>query len=68
MMAVAVKPGATFEVETPVALFATALRPHIARQYDVTPDGAKFLLNSLVDISPPGPVTLLQNWTARFAK
>jgi len=68
MMAVAVKPGAAFETETPVALFATELRPHIARQYDVTPDGSKFLLNNLVDISPPEPVTLLQNWTARFAK
>ncbi len=68
MMAVAVKNGATFEAETPVALFPAVLRTHIARQYDVTPDGSKFLLNSLIDVAPPEPVTLLQNWPARLAR
>jgi Tol biopolymer transport system component len=47
LMAVTVKPGATFEVGTPQALFGTGLQrmAHIGNQYAVTHDGQRFLLN-----------------------
>jgi hypothetical protein len=67
MMAVAVKPGAHFEAGTPVALFDAPVRIHIARQYDVTPDGTRFILNRRVEESGTEPLTVLQNWTARLS-
>jgi Tol biopolymer transport system component len=68
MMAVKVTPGKEFESETPVALFNVRLREHIARQYDVTPDGSRFLLNQQVEEAATEPITVLQNWTARFER
>jgi Tol biopolymer transport system component len=66
MMAVAVKPGPHFEAETPVALFDAPVRVHVARQYDVTPDGTRFIVNRRVEDSGTEPLTVLQNWTARI--
>jgi len=73
MMAVAVKAGATFEAGTPEALFQTriyglATAPNYSQQYDVTPDGQRFLLN--VDVSDVNsvPLTVVLDWTAALQK
>jgi Tol biopolymer transport system component len=65
MMAVPVKPGNPFDAGTPAVLFDVTLRPHIARQYDVSPDGTKFLVNRQVQSEGSVPATVLQNWVAR---
>jgi hypothetical protein len=58
-----------FEMNVPVALFDV----HVGRfhsgvfagmyQYDVTADGQRFLVNTLVEAHPP-PITVVLNWTA----
>jgi hypothetical protein len=32
--------------------------------YDVTADGQRFLVNTLVEAPPPPPITIVLNWTA----
>jgi Tol biopolymer transport system component len=73
MMSVAVRAGATFEAGTPAALFQTrtvGLAPSTtySQQYDVTPDGQRFLLN--VDMSEvnAAPLTVVLDWTANLQK
>ena len=63
-MAVDVKTGATFEAGEPKLLFVARLRRSLAREYDVTPDGQRFLVAvaSGDDVMPP--LTLIQNWSA----
>jgi eukaryotic-like serine/threonine-protein kinase len=63
-MAVEVKTGATFEAGEPKLLFVARLRRSLAREYDVTPDGQRFLVAvaSSDDVMPP--LTLIQNWSA----
>jgi Tol biopolymer transport system component len=70
MMAVAVTPGALFDAQTPVALFDANVRVHAAHQYDVWPDGSRFLLNRPVDEGGQtvDAVTILQNWAARLSR
>ncbi len=68
LMAASVKTGATFEAETPHALFETTLPTTPLRQaYSVSPDGRRFLLTSPLDVSS-APLTLIQNWTAGLRK
>ncbi len=66
MMAVAVKTGGTiFVAGAPVALFKTHLMPLLfsnPSEYDVTPDGQRFLVGTLV--GTPAPVSVILNWTA----
>jgi hypothetical protein len=33
-------------------------------QYDVTADGQRFLVNTLVEASPAPPITVVLNWIA----
>ena len=73
MMSVAVRAGATFEAGTPETLFQTrtyGLPPATtySQQYDVTPDGQRFLLN--VDVSEVNavPITVMLDWTAAIQK
>ena len=66
MNAVAVTSGATFAAAAPVVLFDAPLRAHQTTQYDVTPDGRRFLLNRRVDAPAIEPVALLQNWDQRL--
>ena len=50
LMAAEVKPGPTFEVGEPRALFQTQIKSaDFGTQYDVSPDGSRFLINTLVD-------------------
>jgi len=66
MMAVAVTAGASFEASSPVALFDAPVRAHPTRQYDVSSDSRRFLLNRLSESSTLEPVTMLQNWDLKF--
>jgi len=66
MMAVAVTPGPNFEAAAPVALFDATVRIHVTRQYDVSSDGKRFLLNRQIDNGTIEPVAVLQNWQAKF--
>ena len=58
--------GKTLEADLPVPLFAThvggAVSPNVTRQtYMVSPDGQRFLMNTIVD-EPASPITVILNW------
>jgi serine/threonine protein kinase/Tol biopolymer transport system component len=61
IVAVSVKAGAAFEAGIPKELFPirTAGVSQVRRQYSVSPDGQRFLVNMPVDERPR---TILQNW------
>jgi Tol biopolymer transport system component len=68
LMAVTVRldagPG-TVEADTPVALFATHVGSPVSvfrQQYVVSPDGRRFLFNTLADDDRVSPITIIQNW------
>jgi serine/threonine protein kinase len=68
LMAVRVKLGDTFEAESPVSLFSASVRNFVGlsrRQFDVTADGQRFILNAAVEEQGAAPITLVQNWTAK---
>jgi len=58
------------EAGTPVALFQTrvegagAIMGGIYHQYDVTPDGQRFLVNTLEEQGESAPITVVLNWAA----
>jgi len=39
-----------------------------SRQYDVTPDGKRFLVGEPIDATNASPVTLVLNWDAELPK
>ena len=48
---------------SPKALFPTRLRfDELDRQYDVTADGKRFLLNQRLSDSSETPITVIVNW------
>jgi serine/threonine protein kinase/Tol biopolymer transport system component len=49
------------QVSDPVPLFATRMRTHTIRQYDVLPDGT-FLLDQMSGEETARPMTVVQNW------
>jgi hypothetical protein len=55
-----------FEVGAVRSLFDTGapstINPRSA--YDVSPDGQRFLVNTLVEQAEPAPITLVVNWRA----
>ena len=60
--------GQTAEPSTPVPLFVTRmpggpLQGGFRQQYAVSPDGQRFLINSLIP-TPASPITLVLNWRA----
>jgi eukaryotic-like serine/threonine-protein kinase len=61
MMAVAFTPGQEVETKPPEVLFDAGVRLHPIRQYDVTPDGSRFVLNR-IDQAPSQPLVLITNW------
>jgi len=64
LMAVTVKAGATFEVDSPRTLFQTSLEVTSFRQaYAVSADGNRFLLNTPVE-AVAQPLTVVLNWPA----
>jgi hypothetical protein len=66
MMVVEVESGPDyFRPSAPRALFNThiATDPTFARQYDVTPDGQRFLLNQPLSAEDTEtPITLIMSW------
>ncbi len=65
LMAVAVKGGASFEADVPVALFEfRAGGNFISPYFDVTKDGQKFLLSTIVETEAVTPLTIVVNWAA----
>jgi Tol biopolymer transport system component len=58
----------TIDAGTPVPLFATrvggALSYPNSQQYDVSPDGQRFLMNTIVE-GTPLPITVILNWKAK---
>ena len=62
IMAVPVRGGASFEAGAPKELFPvdTIGLNYARRQYAVSPDGQRFLVN--VNFDNNGPMVLLQNW------
>jgi len=68
LMAVTVKPGATFDADVPRALFQTELPVYALRQsYAVSADGQRFLLNTSPEGGSP-PLTVVLNWPALLKK
>ena len=71
MMAVPVESGEDFfRPGTPKPLFQNALgvRSETARQYDVTPDGQRFLLNQRLPDTGESPITVVVNWPKLLEK
>jgi serine/threonine protein kinase len=69
LMAVPVNDQNALETDRPIALFRTRLIPQgsqsagLPTQYDVAPDGQRFLLNLPTDQSG-SPITVVLNWAA----
>ncbi len=70
MMAVALKlSGATFEFESPKALFKTRMLTNLIQsgiEYDVTEDGQRFLIGT--QVADASPVSVILNWTAEVKR
>ena len=58
----------TIETGSPVPLFATrvggALTGLFNWQYDISPDGQRFLMNTIIE-EAPSPITVILNWKAK---
>jgi eukaryotic-like serine/threonine-protein kinase len=67
LMAVPVSADAKFHAGSPVALF-TIHPSGNGTVYDVTPDGQRFLVNSLASELGSPPLDLLINWTSLLGK
>ena len=63
LMAAAVKGTAPFQTEAPAPLFKLAVSDAIDPQYDVFPDGKRFLVNQQIS-SKEEPTNVLVNWAA----
>ena len=63
--------GGSPEPGTPVPLFAThvggAAQASSRQQYFVSPDGQRFLMNTILQAAPVSPITLIVNWAPRTA-
>jgi serine/threonine protein kinase/Tol biopolymer transport system component len=68
LMAVAIRGDATLEVGQPTVLFQTRIFESGGfvetdkQQYDVTPDGQRFLINTPVEGATSPPLTVVLNW------
>nr|HEV7953893.1 protein kinase [Candidatus Acidoferrales bacterium] len=71
LMAVPVKTsGAGIEFGAPKALFKTRLfgQQAILHEFDVTPDGQRFIVGTLIGEPKAPPPTVILNWTAELIK
>jgi len=65
LMAVEVLAGSGFAAGVPKPLFKTQIkRFDIGFQHDVSPDGKRFLVNTLAKEEKADAITVVQNWTA----
>jgi eukaryotic-like serine/threonine-protein kinase len=60
--------GNEFTAGVPRALFPLNIKHANGTQYDVSPDGKRFLINTPNDRAEAAPLTLVQNWTAALKK
>jgi Tol biopolymer transport system component len=73
LMSVAVRSTAsTFEVSTPTRLFETRMSTlpntsYARNQYDVTPDGQRFLINQPWGDASASSITVVVNWQAALS-
>ena len=68
LMAVEVKGGASFEAGAPNALLDARMNELTSRDYAVTGDGQRFLLNAPVEEATTRPMTVVSNWTAEVKR
>jgi Tol biopolymer transport system component len=68
LMAVDVKADSGFEAGTPRALFDVHLKTTFGLSYDISPDGQRFLANTVVGEFKANPITLVLNWAAEIKK
>jgi Tol biopolymer transport system component len=72
LMAVAMEPARDrLDIGVPRPLFALRPRPPIrldAYPYDVSPDGRRFVVNTLTDDTTSRAITVVLNWTTGLAK
>jgi Tol biopolymer transport system component/predicted Ser/Thr protein kinase len=68
LMAVEVTLEPTFSAGLPETLFEPQMREIQGRQYDVTPDGNRLLVNQPVEQPVVEPATLVQNWTSELER
>lgn len=72
MMVVALKTGASFKAEAPVALFQTQRRQPVSSfavfSYDVSGDGRRFLVITKADEANAAPLSILLNWASELGK
>ena len=69
LMAVDVRGTSGFETGAPRALFETRLtRIATGRRYDISSDGQRFLMNTVIGELRTNPITLVQNWAAELKK
>jgi len=68
IMAVPIRTDSGFEFGTPQVLFQTSMPVIPFCKYDVSGDGQRFLVNSVVGEARANPITLIQNWTAELKK
>jgi serine/threonine protein kinase len=71
MMSAAVKTdGSEFEFATPKALFKTRMMSLVVNfnEFDVTPDGQRFLIGTLIGETKAAPPTVIMNWPALLNK
>ena len=67
LMSIAVGPGAAFVAAAPVPLFRTPgeiLKLGVVAQYDVAPDGRRFLINLDTPSQGQRGITLVSSWTS----
>jgi hypothetical protein len=58
----------TFSARIPKTLFDPRARDVAGPQYDVTPDGRRFLVNQPIEQAVVEPLTLVQNWTSELER
>jgi Tol biopolymer transport system component len=69
LMAVEIATGSGFGAGTPKPLFRAPMKSFdIGFQYDVSPDGSRFLINTLAEDAQTSSITVVQNWTAELKK
>ena len=67
LMRAGIKLGPEFEIEVPQLLFVTQIKQIegslvFPQMYDVSPDGQRFLINTLLEEEDASPITLVINW------